>query len=170
MAMQVIEGSALGSAAPQRYLCPLVCVLPPGVSIARPYFWHRGSVTLLSLHFSCCVTLLPSSVSHLTGKPCHLGAWRTAACVGGLGLALCSSTWPCCCTTRPAAARPLCACGAMPSALPACHLQVCRLHPPSSMMVAVPVLPFQHSPMLGHCASSQTVASLRSRSPLWRYS
>jgi len=29
------------------------------------------------------------------------------------------------------------------------------------MMVAVPVLPFQHSPMLGHCASSQTVCRLR---------
>jgi hypothetical protein len=32
---------------------------------------------------------------------------------------------------------------------------------PSSITVAVPVGPFQHSPMLGHCASSQTVASFR---------
>lgn len=37
-------------------------------------------------------------------------------------------------------------------------------------MVAVPVLPFQHSPMLGHCASSQTVASLRPPSCPLRYS
>lgn len=29
------------------------------------------------------------------------------------------------------------------------------------MIVAVPVSPFQHSPILGHCASSQTVWSLR---------
>lgn len=33
---------------------------------------------------------------------------------------------------------------------------------PISITVAVPVGPFQHSPMLGHCASSHTVAS---RSP-----
>lgn len=37
-----------------------------------------------------------------------------------------------------------------------------RVHvSPSSITVAVPVGPFQHSPMFGHCASSQTVASLR---------
>ncbi len=41
---------------------------------------------------------------------------------------------------------------------------------PSSIMVAVPVPPFQHSPMLGHCASSHTVCRPRSRSELCRYS
>jgi hypothetical protein len=37
-------------------------------------------------------------------------------------------------------------------------------------MVAVPVPPFQHSPMLGHCASSHTVCRPRSRRELCRYS
>lgn len=41
---------------------------------------------------------------------------------------------------------------------------------PSSMMVAVPVLPFQHSPMLGHLASSHTVAKFSFLSPFSRYS
>ena len=38
------------------------------------------------------------------------------------------------------------------------------------MMVAVPLPPFQHSPTLGHLASSQTVFSFRSRSEACRYS
>lgn len=46
-----------------------------------------------------------------------------------------------------------------------------RVHvSPSSMIVAVPLSPFQHSPTLGHCASSHTVFSLRSRRDSWRYS
>ena len=41
---------------------------------------------------------------------------------------------------------------------------------PSSMMVAVPVSPFQHSPMLGHCASSHTVCRFSVRRLSLRYS
>lgn len=41
---------------------------------------------------------------------------------------------------------------------------------PKSMIVAVPVLPFQHSPMLGHLASSHTVASFNFLRPCSRYS
>ena len=41
---------------------------------------------------------------------------------------------------------------------------------PSNMMVAVPVLPFQHSPTFGHCASSHTVCSFRVRSESLKYS
>ena len=37
-------------------------------------------------------------------------------------------------------------------------------------MVAVPLPVFQHSPTLGHCASSQTVCSLRERRESLRYS
>ena len=41
-----------------------------------------------------------------------------------------------------------------------------RVHvSPRIMTVAVPVSPFQHSPMLGHCASSHTVA--RDRVRIW---
>jgi hypothetical protein len=54
-----------------------------------------------------------------------------------------------------------------PPRSPPTHLQP-RVHvSPMSMMVAVavwPSLPPQHSPMLGHLASSHTVASLSSRS------
>lgn len=41
---------------------------------------------------------------------------------------------------------------------------------PSSMMVAVPLPPFQHSPTLGHCASSHTVTRPSPRRLPDRYS